>query len=199
MRANVFIPAAATSWFFAPLNSSAPPVRSVRAGVRSAAGSLLSGAGFVRTHFENVRSGAETVRSSVASIQRFGTDVTDHTVDTSQPGAPVNLTLRQDNPGGPVIARYQPSRSPSMNEVQKCIGDPNVDANWSTAGMFSGGKAELGNHGDQRTGGHARPAPGSLPAFHSFPVSRCFILPQLPRVFAVHPGVGFRPAAPRLA
>jgi hypothetical protein len=30
-----------------------------------------------------------------------------------------------------------------MNEVQTCTGDPNLDANWKTVGMFSGGKATL--------------------------------------------------------
>jgi hypothetical protein len=27
--------------------------------------------------------------------------------------------------------------------VQKCLGDPNVEANWIHAGMFNGGKAIL--------------------------------------------------------
>jgi hypothetical protein len=30
-----------------------------------------------------------------------------------------------------------------MNEVQTCTGDPNVEANWKTVGLFSGGKATL--------------------------------------------------------
>jgi hypothetical protein len=30
-----------------------------------------------------------------------------------------------------------------MNQVQSCIGDPNVEANWKDAGMFSGGKATI--------------------------------------------------------
>jgi hypothetical protein len=28
-----------------------------------------------------------------------------------------------------------------MNEVQRCEGDPNTEANWHTVGMFSGGRA----------------------------------------------------------
>ena len=30
-----------------------------------------------------------------------------------------------------------------MNEVQKCTGDPTVEANWQHAGMFGGGKATI--------------------------------------------------------
>jgi hypothetical protein len=37
----------------------------------------------------------------------------------------------------------RPSRVQSMNQVQTCTGDPNVEANWHEAGMFSGGKATL--------------------------------------------------------
>ena len=41
------------------------------------------------------------------------------------------------------MARYKPSRARSMNQVQTCTGDPNVEANWHDAGFFGGGKATL--------------------------------------------------------
>ncbi len=31
----------------------------------------------------------------------------------------------------------------STNEVQTTTGDPNVDANWQTKGIFQGGRAEM--------------------------------------------------------
>jgi hypothetical protein len=57
------------------------------------------------------------------------------------PAAPTDLRLRHGDVTEQIVARYRPERSPSMNEVQKCTGDPTVEANWQHAGMFSGGKA----------------------------------------------------------
>jgi hypothetical protein len=68
---------------------------------------------------------------------------TNNTPDYSAPGAPGNVTVRQGDVSGEVVVRYRPKRSPSMNEVQTCIGDPTVEANWKSYGMFSGGKAVL--------------------------------------------------------
>lgn len=68
---------------------------------------------------------------------------TSRTPDTSPPGAPTNLRLRQGDLSGSFVARYKPERSPSTNEVQTCTGDPNNEADWHTKGMFRGGKAEL--------------------------------------------------------
>jgi hypothetical protein len=59
------------------------------------------------------------------------------------PAAPSDVRLRHGDVSGEVVARYRPDRSPSMNEVQKCTGDPTVEANWQHAGMFSGGKATI--------------------------------------------------------
>ena len=69
---------------------------------------------------------------------------TARTPDTQPPAAPTDLRVRQGDLSGSVVARYRPGRERSMNEVQTCTGDPNVAANWSHAGMFSGGKATLG-------------------------------------------------------
>lgn len=60
------------------------------------------------------------------------------------PAAPTNLRLRHGDVSGEIVARYRPDRSPSMNQVEKCFGDPNVEANWEFAGTFSGGKATIG-------------------------------------------------------
>ena len=59
------------------------------------------------------------------------------------PGAPLDLRLRHGEISGEIVARYLPDRRPSMNEVQKCTGDPGVEAHWQHAGIFSGGKATL--------------------------------------------------------
>ena len=44
-----------------------------------------------------------------------------------------------------IILRYHPFRSPSLNEVQTCTSDPNVEAKRQHAGLFTGGKAGVGN------------------------------------------------------
>ena len=69
---------------------------------------------------------------------------TTHPAQTAPPAAPTDLRLRQGDLSGQVVARCHPDRQRSMNEAQSCIGDPNVEANWHFAGMFSGGKATLG-------------------------------------------------------
>ena len=69
---------------------------------------------------------------------------TTRAADPSPPAAPLNLRLRQGSLSGQLVARYQPQRWHSMNEVQTCTGDPNVEANWQHAGIFGGGKATVG-------------------------------------------------------
>ena len=69
---------------------------------------------------------------------------TSHPAQTAPPAAPTDLRLRLGDLSGQFVARYHPERSPSINEVQTCTGDPNVEANWHFAGMFSGGKATVG-------------------------------------------------------
>ena len=69
---------------------------------------------------------------------------TARTVDTTPPAAPTDVTLRPGDLSGSFVARYHPDRTRSMNEVQTCTGDPNAEANWTHAGMFSGGKATVG-------------------------------------------------------
>jgi hypothetical protein len=68
---------------------------------------------------------------------------TARTPDTTPPGAPQNLVLRQGDLSGTLVARYQPDRQHSINDVQTNTGDPNTENDWKPAGMFSGGKAQL--------------------------------------------------------
>ena len=42
------------------------------------------------------------------------------------------------------MVRYRPDRQHSINEVQTNTGDPNSEGDWKPAGLFSGGKANLG-------------------------------------------------------
>ena len=65
--------------------------------------------------------------------------------DTSAPAAPSDVRLRHGDLSEEIVIRYRPARPKSMNEVQKCLGDPTVEANWIHAGMFGGGKATLGS------------------------------------------------------
>ncbi len=69
---------------------------------------------------------------------------TGHTPDTSPPAAPADVRLRQGDLPGTILARYKPDRPQSTNEVQVATGDPNIEANWTTKGIFQGGRAELG-------------------------------------------------------
>jgi hypothetical protein len=68
---------------------------------------------------------------------------TARTIDTTPPAAPTDVNVRQGDLSGSYIARYHPDRTRSINEVQQCTGDPNVEANWVHMGMFSGGKATV--------------------------------------------------------
>lgn len=62
---------------------------------------------------------------------------------TSPPAAPADLRLRHGELSGTIVARYKPSRSPGMNELQTSTGAPNDPASWHTAGMYPSGKAQL--------------------------------------------------------
>lgn len=81
--------------------------------------------------------------ATIVDASGFPSYETTRTVDISPPAAPQNLVLRQGDLSGSILARFRASRDRSMNDVQTCTGDPTVEANWKTAGMFSGGKASL--------------------------------------------------------
>ncbi len=80
---------------------------------------------------------------AIVVLSGFPSYDTARTADTSAPAGPTDLRLRHGDQSGGIVARYKPDRERSTNEVQACIGDPNVEANWSTKGMFQGGRAEL--------------------------------------------------------
>lgn len=80
---------------------------------------------------------------SIVTVSGFPFYETGNSPDYSAPGAPTDVVLRQGDVSGQIGARSRPKRTPSMNEVQTCTGDPNLEANWKTVGMFSGGKATL--------------------------------------------------------
>ena len=79
----------------------------------------------------------------IVALSGFPSYTTGHAPDYAPPAAPANLRLRHGRSRAASIFRYQPPRTPSMNEVQTCTGDPNVEANWHDAGTFSGGKAQI--------------------------------------------------------
>jgi hypothetical protein len=103
---------------------------------RQALENALSGIG---NYVNIVADGDETVilKSGFPSFQ------TGSSPDLSPPDAPTNLVLRHGTNTGVIVTRYRPKRTPSLNEVQTCTADPNVEVNWKTAGMFSGGKASI--------------------------------------------------------
>ncbi len=72
-------------------------------------------------------------------------ETTGRSPDTAPPAAPTNLFLRQGDLSGSFVARYRPDRQRSMNEIQTNSGDPNDEAAWKPAGMYSGGKATVGS------------------------------------------------------
>ena len=91
-------------------------------------------------NYVNIVAGGDPV---IVDASGLPSDSTTRVSDLSAPAAPTDLRLRQSDLSGSAIARYQAARSNSMNQVQSCIGDPNVEANWKDAGMFSGGKATV--------------------------------------------------------
>lgn len=80
---------------------------------------------------------------AIVALSGFPSYETGRTANTAPPPAPSDVVLRQGDVSGTAVARFRPGRQPSVNEVQTCTGDPNVEANWKTVGLFSGGKANL--------------------------------------------------------
>jgi hypothetical protein len=68
---------------------------------------------------------------------------TAHTPDTSPPAAPQNVRLTHGELSGTIIVRYKPEHSPSSNEIQIHLGDPNNEAGWVQKVLIKGGKAEI--------------------------------------------------------
>ncbi len=68
---------------------------------------------------------------------------TTHAPDPSPPAAPTNASVKHGTLSGSVVMRFKPDRSGSVNEVQANTGDPNVEADWHTKGIFKGGRAKM--------------------------------------------------------
>ena len=68
---------------------------------------------------------------------------TAHPSLSGPPAAPTNLRLSKGSISGSILARYKPQLSPSTNEVQTNTGSPDTPADWHTAGIFKGQKAEI--------------------------------------------------------
>ena len=104
----------------------------------------------VRTELENALGGLGNYVNSVAKgdpmiveHSGFPSYATGRTPSTGAPAAPADLRLRQGDQNGSIVARYKPDRPGSTNEVQTCTTGPDEEANWSTKGMFKGGRADL--------------------------------------------------------
>lgn len=84
-------------------------------------------------------------KGDAAKVEQSGfpSYVTGHPASTAAPAAPADLRLRPGDASGSIVARYKPDRPNNTNEAQTCTGDPNVEANWQTKGIFKGGKAVL--------------------------------------------------------
>ena len=91
--------------------------------------------------YVNLVAKGDVTKISASGFPSFDTAHT--TPDTAPPAAPGNVVLQPGDLSGSFVARYHPDRQRSMNEVQTCVGDPGVAANWQHAGMFSGGKATV--------------------------------------------------------
>jgi hypothetical protein len=62
---------------------------------------------------------------------------------TSPLSVPQNLRLERTPVSGGIIARWDTDGTRSIHEMQTNTGDPNVAANWSYKGSFTGGRADL--------------------------------------------------------
>lgn len=91
----------------------------------------------------NYVNGVANGLASIVADSGFPSYVTGQTAPSGPPAPPTNLRLRHGDLPGQVVARYRPDRSPSMNEVEKCFGDPNNEENWEPVATFSGGKATI--------------------------------------------------------
>ena len=81
--------------------------------------------------------------AAVVEKSGFHSYSNEHEPDENPPKAPTNLRLKQGELSGSLTARYKPDRRNSSNEVQTCTGDPNIEADWHTKGIFLGSRADL--------------------------------------------------------
>jgi len=89
-------------------------------------------------HYVNLTAQGDLTIVQSSGFPYYGTS---RPVSASPPAAPENVRLEHGTLSGQIIARYKPKRIHSMNEAQLSTGDPNLEADWQHAGLFSGGKA----------------------------------------------------------
>ncbi|MBL9113447.1 MAG: hypothetical protein JNJ83_00455 [Verrucomicrobiaceae bacterium] len=90
-------------------------------------------------HVNNVAEGDPVI----VTESGFPSYNTNHTPDENPPAAPTNVRLSYGKVTGTLVVRYKTDRSPSMNEIQLCTGDPMNEAAWQGVGFFQGGRAQL--------------------------------------------------------
>ena len=88
----------------------------------------------------NIAAGGD---AAIVALSGYPSYVTGAPTDNTPPGEPLNVVVRQGDVSGAAVARFTPQRQRSVTEAQMCTGDPNVEANWKVAGLFTGGKASF--------------------------------------------------------
>jgi hypothetical protein len=81
--------------------------------------------------------------ATIVSLSGLPNFVVDNTPNESPPEAPETIAIKHGVLPGTVLYRFKADRRPSGNEVQKCLGDPNKEADWQAAGLFRGGRVAL--------------------------------------------------------
>lgn len=90
-------------------------------------------------HVNNVANGSATI----VEQSGFPSYTTHRTRSSGPPPAPQKLRLKHGHVSGEIIARYQPGRRPSMNEVELSTDSPADETVWRRIGTFSAGRAVL--------------------------------------------------------
>ena len=80
---------------------------------------------------------------AIVDLSGFPSYDTARVPDPTPPGPPQNLRLYHGELSGVIIVRFKPERSPSSNEVQVTLGDPNQEAGWMQKVLVRGGKVEI--------------------------------------------------------
>jgi hypothetical protein len=79
----------------------------------------------------------------IVDLSGFPSYDTTRIIDNTPPNAPQNVRLLHGELSGVIIVRFKPERSPSSNEVQINLGDPNNEPGWTQKALIRGGKVEI--------------------------------------------------------
>jgi hypothetical protein len=80
---------------------------------------------------------------NIIDLSGFPSYETTHPADPTPPAAPQDVRLTHGELSGTIIARYKPEQTPSTNEIQTNLGDPNNEPTWVQKAIIKGGRAEL--------------------------------------------------------